>query len=327
MKKGKHAPGRAGGSDAERDAASSTTRELATVRDLLRHAVSRFNKAGLFFGHGNANAWDEAVHLVLHRLHLPLDKLEPFLDARLLPSEKSAVLELISRRVDERMPAPYLTGEAWLGDYRFKVDSRVIVPRSFIAELLLERLAPWIAAPDDVARVLDLCTGSGCLAIIAADAFPNARVDAVDVSRDALDVARINVEHYGLGDRVGLIESDLFANVSGQRYDLIVTNPPYVNDRSMNLLPDEYRREPRIALAGGPDGLDLVRRILEAAPRMLAADGLLVVEVGHERAHVEAAFPRLPITWLSTSGGDDAVFAARTADLVPAPAARRKRSR
>ena len=301
--------------------------ELSTVRDLLRYAVSRFNEAGLFFGHGSASAWDEAVHLVLHRLRLPLDKLEPFLDARLTAQERRVVLDVIARRVDERMPAAYLTGEAWLGDYRFKVDPRVIVPRSFIAELLFERLAPWIATPDDIGRVLDLCTGSACLAIIAADAFPNARVDAADLSRDALEVARINVDDYGLAERVELIESDLFERLDGRRYDLIVTNPPYVNDTSMGLLPEEYRREPRIALAGGADGLDLVRRILNAASRMLTADGLLVVEVGHERPHVEAAFPRLPITWLSTSGGDDAVFAVRAAELATRSGTNRKRSR
>ncbi len=289
--------------------------EFSTVRDLVRHAVSRFNEARLFFGHGNASAWDEAVHLVLHTLHLPLDKLDPFLDARLTGRERRSVFDVISRRIDERMPLAYLTGEAWLGDYRFKVDARVIVPRSFIAELLFERLAPWIAAPDDVGRVLDLCTGSGCLAIIAADAFPHARVDAVDLSRDALEVARINVDDYGFGERVELIESDLFERLDGRRYDLVITNPPYVNDTSMAMLPDEYRREPRMALAGGADGLDVVRRILDAAPRMLTAEGLLVVEVGHECPHVEAAFARLPITWLSTSGGDDAVFAVRAADL------------
>ena len=264
---------------------------------------------------------------MLHRLCLPLDKLDPFLDARLTAKERHAVLDVIARRVDERMPAAYLTGEAWLGEYRFKVDPRVIVPRSFIAELLSERLAPWIARPDEIARVLDLCTGSACLAIIAADAFPSAHVDAVDVSRDALEVARINVDDYGLAERVEVIESDLFDRLDGRRYELIVTNPPYVNDTSMALLPDEYRREPHIALAGGPDGLDLVRRIIDEAKRMLTADGLLVVEVGHERPHVEAAFPRLPITWLSTGGGDDAVFAVRAADLATGSATNRKRPR
>ena len=289
---------------------------LVTLRDVLRHAVSRFNAARLFFGHGSVDAWNEAVYLVLHRLHLPLDRLDPFLDARLTAVERDDLLALIARRVDERVPAAYLTGEAWLGDYRFTVDPRVIVPRSFIAELLFEQLAPWIAEPNDVSAVLDLCTGSGCLAIIAADAFPAALVDAVDLSPDALAVARINVDAYALGERVQLVESDLFDALPTRRYDLILSNPPYVNDASMDALPDEYRREPRMALAGGGDGLDLVRRILDAAPKRLTKNGLLVIEVGHERPHVEAAFPDLPCTWLSTSGGDDAVFAVQAADLA-----------
>jgi len=281
---------------------------LSTVRDVLRYAVSRFRRAGLAFGHGSVDAWDEAVYLVLHTLHLPLDRLDPFLDARLTPDERDAVLGIVARRADDRIPAAYLTGEAWLGDFRFTVDERVIVPRSFIAELLFERMAPWVD-PDRIERVLDLCTGSGCLAIIAAETFPDARVDAVDLSRDALDVARINVDDYALGDRVELIESDLFDALGGRRYDLIVSNPPYVNAASMERLPDEYRHEPRMALAGGADGLDVVRRILAAAPDRLSDDGVLVVEVGNERPHVEAAFPDLPLTWVSTSQGDDAVFA------------------
>lgn len=286
---------------------------LSTVRDLVRHAVTRFGRARVAFGHGSADAWDEAVYLVLHTLHLPLDRLDPFLDARVTPDERDAILAIVARRVDERVPAAYLTGEAFLGEYRFVVDDRVIVPRSFIAELLFERMKPWVD-PDRVGSVLDLCTGSGCLAIIACDAFADARVDAVDLSRDALAIARINVDAYDLGDRIELIESDLFGAIAGRRYDLIVSNPPYVNDGSMATLPAEYRHEPRMALAGGADGLDFVRRILEAAPRMLTDDGLIVIEVGNERPHVEDAFPDLPLTWVSTSQGDDAVFAidART---------------
>lgn len=288
---------------------------FVTVRDVLRHAVGRFNASGLSFGHGSVDAWDEAVYLVLHHLHLPLDRLDPFLDARLTVDERDALLALVARRVDERIPAAYLTGQAWLGDYCFVVDPRVIVPRSFIAELLFEQLAPWVAEPEAVESVLDLCTGCGCLAIIAADAFDNASVDAVDLSGDALAVARVNVDAYALGERVRLIESDLFDALPPHRYDLIVCNPPYVNDASMNALPDEYRHEPRVALAGGVDGLDLVRRVLAEAPHRTTEAGLLVVEVGHERRHVEAAFPDLACTWLSTSGGDDAVFAVQAADL------------
>jgi len=298
-----------------RKSASEARDALKTVRDLLRHAVSRFNEAGLFFGHGNVDAWDEAVYLVLHRLHLPLDRLDPFLDARVTASERDIVLATVAERIERRVPAAYLTGEAWLGIYRFVVDERVIVPRSFIAELLFEGLAPWLAAPDAVTSVLDLCTGSGCLAIIAADVFPAARVDAVDLSVEALAVARLNVEAYALSERVRLVESNLYEALPAHRYDVIISNPPYVNEASMALLPAEYQREPRMALAGGRDGLDLVRRILGGASPRLTDDGLLVVEVGHERAHVEAAFPELGCTWLSTSGGDDAVFCIEAAAL------------
>lgn len=289
---------------------------LRTVRDVLRFAVSRFQAANLSFGHGSDNAWDEAVYLVLSTLHLPLDRLDPFLDARLLDHERDAVLDVVERRVRDRLPAAYLTGEAWLGRYRFVVDERVIVPRSLIAELLFDRLEPWIEEPDDVARVLDLCTGSASLAIVAADVFPDAHVDAVDLSRDALEVARLNVAAYGFEDRVTLVESDLFDAITDRRYDLIVTNPPYVNDASMAALPAEYRHEPRMALAGGHDGLDLVRRIFVGAAKTLEPHGLLVVEVGHERPHVDAAFPELRCTWLTTSAGDDAVFAVTAHDLV-----------
>ena len=291
------------------------TTTLVTVRDLIRYAVSRFNAAGLAFGHGNTNAWDEAVYLVLATLHLPIERLDPFLDARVLADERARVLAMLARRVDARVPAAYLTGEAWLGDYRFIVDERVIVPRSLIAELLFDDLAPWVGDPLAIERALDLCTGSGSLAIVMADRFANAVVDAVDVSTDALDVARINVAEYRLDGRVVPIASDLFEAVAGRRYDLIVTNPPYVNDASMDALPPEYRHEPRLALAGGVDGLDLVRRILVGACDALTDDGLLVVEVGHERPHVEAAFPDLALTWLTTSSGDDAVFAIASADL------------
>jgi len=293
---------------------------LRTVRDILRFAVSRFGEHRLHFGHGNSNAWDEAVYLVLHTLHLPPDRLEAFLDARLTDLERAALLHLIQRRVEERIPAAYLTGEAWLGDYRFTIDQRVIVPRSFIAELLFEGLEPWIDDPADVGRVLDLCTGSACLAIIAADLFSNAEVDAVDLSPDALAVATINVEQYRLSERVRLVESNLFDDLDRQfgtqQYDLILSNPPYVNDASMAVLPDEYRREPKLALAGGSDGLDLVRCILAQAAAHLKPGGLLVVEVGHERHHVESAFPELPCTWLSTSAGDDMVFLLERHQLI-----------
>lgn len=286
-----------------------TSTPFSTLRDLLRYAVTRFNGAGLAFGHGSANAFDEAAYLVLHTLGLPLDKLDPFLDARLLPDEIEKVMQVIERRARDREPAAYITNEAWLGNYRFYVDSRAIVPRSFLAELIPEYFSPWIMDPDGVERVLDLCTGSGCLPIMLADVFPNARIDAVDISPDALEVARRNVADYGLQDRIRLIESDLYANLPQDGpYDLIVSNPPYVNSASMERLPQEYRHEPRIALAGGDDGMDLVRRIVAGAGERLTGNGLLVVEVGHERGHAEAAFPERELTWLSTSAGDDMVF-------------------
>lgn len=289
--------------------------ELSTLRDVLRFSVSRFNEAGLFFGHGSDNAWDEAAYLLLHTLHLPLERLEPFLDARLTSAERAAVLRIIERRVVERVPAAYLTKEAWLGEHRFYVDERVIVPRSFIAELLDEQLAPWIDDPWAVGNVLDLCTGSGCLAILAAHAFPEAEVEAIDLSPDALAVARRNVADYGLESRLRLIESNLFAAVPGKRYDLIISNPPYVNAESMATLPQEYRCEPELALASGEDGLDLVRIMLKEAREHLNKNGLLVVEIGHNRDDLEAAFPNTPFTWLDTAAGDQYVFLLRREEL------------
>ncbi len=291
------------------------TESLITVRDWLRFAVSRFNEAKLFFGHGSDNAFDEAAYLILHTLHLPLDRLEPFLDASLTHGESEEVQAVIERRVRDRIPAAYLTHEAWLGEHRFYVDERVIVPRSFIAELLPEHLAPWVEDPDAVTRALDLCTGSGCLAILAALAFPNADVDAVDLSKDALEVAAKNVADYGLADRVELIESDLFAALDGRTYDVILSNPPYVNAESVAALPPEYQAEPALALGSGEDGLDATRQILAAAKAHLNPGGLLVVEIGHNRDALEATYPNLPFTWLDTEGGDQFVFMLRSEDL------------
>ena len=292
--------------------------ELETIRDLLRFAVSRFDEAGLFFGHGSDNAWDEAVYLVLHTLHLPIDNLTPFIDARLTSDERAAVLAVIERRIKARLPAAYLTHEAWLGDFRFYVDERVIVPRSHIAELLREQLTPWINDPWAVGRVLDLCTGSGCLAILAAHAFPEALVDAVDISPDALAVARRNVADYALESRLELIESDAFTGLAGRRYDVIISNPPYVNAESMDTLPHEYRQEPELALASGEDGLDFTRIILAKAAAHLNPGGLLVVEIGHNRDALEAAYPDTPFTWLDTEAGDRYVFMLRREELPDA---------
>ncbi|MCF8164193.1 MAG: 50S ribosomal protein L3 N(5)-glutamine methyltransferase [Polynucleobacter sp.] len=284
------------------------THPYHTLRDLLRHAVTRFMTEGLFFGHGSSSAYDEAAYLILHTLKLPLDKLDPFLDARLLPEEITAVLAIIDRRTSERLPAAYLTNEAWLTDYRFYVDQRVIVPRSYIAELIPEHFQPWIGDAWNVHNVLELCTGSGCLAIMLADAFPNAQVDAVDLSTDALEVAKRNVEDYQLEKRVHLIHSDLYEKVLAKKYDLIISNPPYVNSTAMASLPAEYRHEPNMALAGGRDGMDLVRRIVKEAKHRLTAKGMLIVEIGNEFAHAETAFHDLGLTWLSTSAGDASVF-------------------
>jgi ribosomal protein L3 glutamine methyltransferase len=291
---------------------------LISVRDLIRYAVSRFNEHKLFFGHGSDNAWDEAIYLVLHALHLPPDQLEPFMDARVLPSERDATLNLIDLRCEHRLPAPYLTHEAWLQGYAFHVDQRVIVPRSPIAELLMNQLSPWIADPFEVTSILDLCTGSGCLAIIAAHQFPEAFVDATDISKDALDVALMNVERHGMMDRLNLHHGSLYDSlpVSAQ-YDLIISNPPYVNAVSMQNLPPEYRHEPSLALAGGDDGMDLVRTIIEQAPAHLRDNGLLLIEIGHERPYFEAAFPDIGPVWLDTAEAADQILLLTKEQLLP----------
>jgi ribosomal protein L3 glutamine methyltransferase len=285
-----------------------TTSAFTTIRDLLRYGVTRFNGADLFFGHGSVEALDEAAYLILHTLKLPLDKLDPFLDARLLPEEVAQVLAVFERRATERVPAAYITNQAWLGTYPFYVDERVIVPRSFIAELIPNHFSPWVADPHAVANVLELCTGSGCLSIMMADAFPDAVVDAVDISPEALAVAERNVRDYQLEGRVNLIQSDLYQNVPFKKYDLIITNPPYVNSASMSRLPQEYLHEPQIALDGGSDGMDLVRKIVAGAAERLTPDGILMVEIGNERDFAEAAFGELGLTWVTTSAGDDMVF-------------------
>lgn len=281
---------------------------LTTVRDLLRFAVSRFSEAGLFFGHGTTNAYDEAAYLILRTLHLPHDQLEPFLDATLMQNELDRVLEVIARRVKERIPSAYLTHEAWLGDFKFYVDERVIVPRSFIAELLEEQLVPWIDAPEAIESALDLCTGSGCLAILMAISFPNAAIDAVDISDNALAVAQRNVADYGMEDQIRLVHSDMFTELGNQRYDLIVSNPPYVNAPSMQSLPQEYLHEPVQALASGQDGLDHIRVILSNAAQHLSEKGILVVEAGHNLETIGQAFPKLDFTWLETRAGNEHVF-------------------
>lgn len=288
---------------------------LLTIRDWLRWAVSRFNDSGLFFGHGCDNAFDEAVWLILHTLHLPPDRLDTFLDARLTEHERQAVSNILQQRISRRIPAAYLTNEAWLGDFRFYVDERVIVPRSYFSTLLAEQLAPWVLDPDGIHSALDLCTGSGCLAIVMAHVFPNAAIDAADLSIDALSVARRNVDAYGFNDRIALIPSDVFSALQGRRYDLIISNPPYVTTEAMAGIPAEYRYEPGIALEAGNDGLDVVRHILAEAGSYLNPEGQLLVEVGHNAVLVEQAYPDLPFTWVDTLGGEGKIFRFDASEL------------
>ena len=283
-----------------------------TLIDLIAGEAARLKRAGVSFGHGTLNAFDEAAWLVLWSLGRDLDALEAHAHDVLDPAALRKARDLVTQRIETRQPAAYLTKEAWLQNVPFHVDERTIVPRSYIAELLADGegtgiLDAWLT--DRTHRVLDLCTGNGSLAVIAALAYPEIVVDASDVSTDALALARRNVERHGLGKRITLIESDLYAKVRGP-YDLILCNPPYVNDASLAALPPEYRAEPRLALAGGADGMDLVRPIVREAARHMTPDAVLVLEIGHERAHFEAAFPRLEVAWLETAGGDDEVLVA-----------------
>ncbi len=288
---------------------------LRTIRDVLRYAVTRMNEGGIFFGHGQLDAVDEALFLVLRSLQLPLERADLFLDAFLTHAEINALLQSIDQRVRKRTPAAYILREAWLQGYRFYVDERVIVPRSFLAELLKDGLSPWVQNPEAVADVLDMCTGSGCLAIMAADIFHAAQVDAVDVSPDALAVVKRNIADYRLDKRVTPVQSDLYADLPSRRYDVILCNPPYVTDESMAALPREYQYEPKLALAGGPDGMAIVRRLVRGARGYLKRGGMLFVEVGGGRAAAEQALKDVPLTWLTTSDGDDTVFMARQEEL------------
>lgn len=290
------------------------TRCLYTARDLIRWGASRFRAAGLCFAHGTDNAIDEAAQLVLHALHLPYTLPSTYLQARLLRSEKKDAVALLNRRIDERLPAPYLTHQAWFAGLDFYVDERVLIPRSPIAELIEQGFEPWFG--DDVPRhILDLCTGSGCIGAACAWYFPQAHVDITDISSDALEVARQNVRRHGLEGRVDVVESDLFQALAGRRYDLIVTNPPYVGEAELAGLPPEFRHEPRLALAAGDDGLDVVARILDRAPAHLEANGLLVVEVGNAAPLIERRFPGLPATWLDFERGGEGVFALYADEL------------
>ena len=290
--------------------------DLVTLRDWWRYGVSRFTAAQLVYGHGTSSAADEAAFLMLSALQLPIDTLDPWLDCRLTKVERKAVLELFEKRIKTRKPASYLTNTAWIQGRKFYVDERVIVPRSFIGELMChDRLSAAVGDPDDVMRVLELCTGSGCLAILAAEAFPAAAIDASDLSADAIEVARRNVADYGLENRIRLLASDLFNAIKPEAYDLIIANPPYVTADAVAGFPPEYKAEPVMAHLGGEDGLDLVNRILEAAPLYLAPNGALVVEVGQARETLEAARPDLPFLWLDTETSEAEVFVLQASDF------------
>ncbi len=296
--------------------------ELKTLLDFVRYAVSRFVEAKLVFAHGTTDPVAEAAFLVCETLHLHPDQFETFATARVTAMEAKAILELIARRVISRKPAAYLVNKIYMRGLPFYVDERVIVPRSFIGELLDSHFGgerddddALIDDPDTVESVLDLCTGSGCLAILASRNFPNAHIDAVDISKDALDVAAHNVADYGLQDRVTLHRGDLFGPLGNKRYDLIISNPPYVDALGMAALPRECRAEPKIAFDGGADGLDLVRRILKEAHQHLTPEGGLLCEIGRGRALLEAAFPQLPLLWLDTEESDGEVFWIGASDL------------
>lgn len=294
--------------------------DLRTVRDFVRFAVSRFNEAGIVFGHGTNTALDEAAFMVLESLHLPVDELDPWLDARLTREERGRLASLIEQRVTTRRPAAYLLGRTYIRGVPFRSDERAIVPRSYIGELLAGDLFggegfALVQEPESVRRALDLCTGSGCLAILAAMIFPNAKVDAVDLSEDALALADENVADHDLVDRIELLQGDLFAPLQGRRYDLIITNPPYVDAEAMAALPAEYRHEPGLAFAGGPDGLDIVRRILAEAPKHLTPQGGLICEIGTGHEILDEEYPHLPFLWLDTEESESEVFWLSAKDM------------
>ncbi len=292
--------------------------ELITIRDWLRYAVTSMTRAGLVYGHGTANAVDEAAFLILATLDLPIEDINPWLDCRLTAAERDNVEFVISTRIETRKPAAYLTNTAYIQGHKFYVDERVIVPRSFIGELLVQDHLSAIV-PDQLAvtRVLDLCTGSGCLAILAAEAFPNAEIDASDISEDALAVAQRNIRDYGLTKRVHTFKADLFDGLPSSTYDLIISNPPYVTAEAVAAFPPEYQAEPKLAHLGGADGLDLVRRILDDVPSRLSMKGSLIVEIGSGQKALEASRPDAPFLWLDTEASRGEVFAILANDLKP----------
>ena len=290
---------------------------LVTIRDWIRFGVTRLEQNQAIYGQGTDNAWDESVFLVLRSLNLPIDDLTPFLDARVLPHEKQKLFQAMERRCNEHIPAAYILGEAWLAGHRFKVSQDVLIPRSPISEVLMDRLQPWIDPDQAFGTIVDACTGSGCLAILAALQFPEARVLATDISKAALAIARQNVSDYGLEGQIELIETHLIeALPEYQSCDLIICNPPYVNAQSMSALPEEFLHEPQIALAGGSNGMDLVSELLQQVRTRLNPDGWLLLEIGHEQAHFQQAFAHLSPIWLSTQGADNQIMLIAGRDLA-----------
>lgn len=288
--------------------------ELHTLQDMIRWTVSRFNAAGLFFGHGTDNAWDEAVQLILPSLYLPLDVPSHVLNSRLTSSERLRIVERVIQRINDRTPTAYITNKAWFCGLEFFVDERVLVPRSPIGELIENHFQPWLT--EEPNRVLDMCTGSGCIAIACAHAFPDAEVDAIDISTGALEVAEQNIQDHGLELQVTPMRSDLFRDLVEDKYELIVTNPPYVDEDDMNSLPEEFKHEPELGLAAGTDGLKLVRRILANAPRYLTDKGILICEVGNSMVHMIDQYPQIPFTWIDFENGGHGVFMLTREQLV-----------
>lgn len=294
----------------------SATSELFTIRDWIRYAVSQFEASDVFYGHGTDNAYDEAVWLIMSGLHLPMDTLNNFFDARITANERVKLANFIEQRITKHTPTAYLLKEAWLQGLKFYVDERVLIPRSFIAELLADGLSSWIEFPEMVESAADICTGSGCLGILLASVFPNAEIDVIDISQDAIDVANINIANYDLQEQVTAIKSDMFSALTGKKYDLIISNPPYVDAPSMAALPQEYQNEPQLALGSGDAGLDHTHTILREAANYLNDDGILIVEIGHNREALEAAYPNIIFNWLEVSSGNEFVFLLTKSQLI-----------
>lgn len=299
---------------------AQATQELHTIRDWLRFAVSQFENSDIFYGHGTDNSYDEAVWLIMSALHLPMETLNNFLDARLTKPERDKLAQFIEQRITQHTPTAYLLKEAWLQGFKFYVDERVLIPRSFIAELLANDLSPWIEFPEMIESAADICTGSGCLGVLLANSFPNAAIDVIDISQDAIDVCNINIANYGLENQVTAIKSDMFSALKDEnhvckKYDIIISNPPYVDAPSMAALPAEYQNEPQLALGSGTAGLDHTHTLLREAANYLNDDGILIVEIGHNREALEAAYPNTMFNWLETSSGNEFVFLL-TKDLL-----------